>query len=106
MAVAAIAAILGATTLWVLAPRLGWTRGEPEPLDAAGAEREELRSSHRQILASIKDLEMEYRVGKLTQEDFQETRERLTREAVDTLRRIDREAGESLPQGGPAPGER
>lgn len=88
MIMALSAAVLGITTFWVLAPILGWGREAAEE-DASTVEREELLESRRQVLASIKDLEMEHQVGKLTPEDFQETREQLTKEAVSILRRID-----------------
>lgn len=90
MIAAAIAAIIGGTTLWVLAPLLGWT-SEEEVLDAAAEEQEKLLAARRELLASIKDLEMEHQVGKLTREDYEETREKLTREAVEVLRRLDRQ---------------
>ncbi len=88
MIAAAAAAILGATTLWVLAPLLGWTRPEEAP-DPRREEQEDLLAARREILASIKDLEMESQVGKLTPEDYEQTRERLSQEAVEVLRRLD-----------------
>jgi len=88
MIMALSAAVLAATTFWVLAPILGWGRDAAEE-DASVTAREELLESRRQILASIKDLEMEHQVGKLTAEDFEATREQLTKEAVTILRRID-----------------
>lgn len=87
--IAAAAAILGATTLWVLAPLLGWTRHEEEAPDPRREEQESLLAARREILASIKDLEMEAQVGKLTPEDYEQTRERLSQEAVEVLRRLD-----------------
>jgi hypothetical protein len=89
MIAVATALILGATTLWVLAPVLGWTRAEDQGEDRISEEQQALLDSRREILASIKDLEMEYKVGKLTSEDYEETRERMTREAVEVLRRLD-----------------
>jgi hypothetical protein len=89
MAAVISAAILGFTTLWVLAPLLGWGGGEEEAAGEAASAREELLEARRQILTSIKDLDMEFQIGKLTKEDYEETRERLAREAVDVLKRID-----------------
>jgi hypothetical protein len=89
----AIAAVLGATTFWVLAPLLGWAGEEAEAPEPAAEEQERLLAVRRELLSSIKDLDMEHQVGKLSPEDYQETRERLTREAVAVLRRIDEEAG-------------
>ncbi len=85
----AAAVLLGATTLWVLAPLLGWTRQEEEARDPRREEQESLLAARREILASIKDLEMEAQVGKLTPEDYEQTRERLSQEAVEVLRRLD-----------------
>ncbi len=100
MTVVLAAAILGATTLWVLAPLLGWGGAAEEARrDVAAADREDMLARRREILAAIKDLEMEFHVGKLNREDFEETRERLAREAIEVLRKIDAGSGRS-PQGG------
>jgi len=88
MIMAISAAILGATTFFVLAPILGWGRAAEEDEPALLA-REELLEARRQVLASIKDLEMEHRVGKLTAEDFEATRESLSHEAVSILKKLD-----------------
>lgn len=89
MITAVAAAVLGVTTLYVLAPLLGWTRPDEEHTDAAAEAQEDLLATRRELLSSIKDLEMEHQVGKLTHEDFEETRERLAREAVEVLRKLD-----------------
>lgn len=89
------AALLAGTVLWVLGPLLGWG-GAEELRPPAAAEQEGLLEARRQTLASMKDLDMEYRLGKLTPEDYQETRERLAREAVDILKQID--AGGGAPE--------
>jgi hypothetical protein len=88
MFVIAAAIVLGMVTLWVLAPIFGWGAGE-EPHDEAAAAREELLSARREILAQIKDLDMEFQIGKLTREDYDTTRERLTHEAVGILKQMD-----------------
>lgn len=97
--IAAAAAILGATTLWVLAPLLGWTRREEEAPGPLAEQQEDLLAARREILTSIKDLDMEAQVGKLTPEDYEETRERLSQEAIEVLRRLD----ESRPDGAGSP---
>jgi hypothetical protein len=97
MIVALSAAILGATTLWILAPILGWTLEGEDEAGGFGSEHEELLETRRQTLASIKDLEMEFQVGKLTKEDYEETRERLAREAVAILKQIDSSSGSENP---------
>ena len=99
MIFAIAAAILAATTLWVLAPLFGWGDPATERHDLAAAEREDLLKSRQERLGAIKDLEQEYRIGKLTKEDFEETRETLAREAVEVLKQID--AGRAAPSGKP-----
>jgi hypothetical protein len=95
MIIAIAAAILGATTLWVLGPIFGWGDVASERHDLAAAERDDLLKSRQEKLAAIKDLEMEYRIGKLTREDFEETRERIASEAVEILKKIDAGAGDA-----------
>ena len=99
MIAATAAAILAATTLWVLAPIFGWGDVATERHDLAAAEREDLLKSRQEKLAAIKDLEMEFRVGKLTKEDFEATRERLAHEAVEILKKIDAGAGDARAAG-------
>lgn len=106
MTAAFIAALLGATTLWVLAPLLGWTGEDLDEADEAREEQERLLSTRRELLASIKDLDMEHQVGKLTAEDYRATREKLTREAVEILRRLDQARGETAQAPEPASEDR
>ena len=84
------AVVAGVTALFILGPLLGWGSA---PAWSAGDEERALRDDHlarrREILASIKDLEMEFAVGKLTREDFERTREELTKEAVEQFRRTE-----------------
>lgn len=102
MIVAFAAAVIGSTTLWVLWPLLGWG-GETEEIPSAAADaHEELLATRRELLAAIKDLEMEFEIGRLSREDYEETRERLTREAVEVLRKLDSGvAGGTAGAGGP-----
>jgi len=87
--------LAGATTIFILAPLVGWG-GAPAFDDtgaAAGRENDILRR-RQEILASIKDLEMEYEVGKLTKEDYEQIRERLSEDAIEIYRQMDRDAGD------------
>lgn len=87
--------VVALAVLFVLAPLLGWGDDpafETEDARAAG-ERDALLHRRQQILAGIKDLELEYAVGKLTREDFDRTREALGAEAVEVYRRLDEDAG-------------
>ena len=89
MILAICASILAAAALWVLSPIFGWGDATGERHDLAAAEREDLLHRRQEKLSAIKDLEMEFRIGKLSKEDFDETRERLAREAVEILKAID-----------------
>ena len=84
------ALVLGGATLFILAPLLGWG-GSPafDSDDAASSPRQELLARRQHILAGIKDVEMEYEVGKLTKPDFEQTRESLTQEAIEVYRKLD-----------------
>ena len=84
------AVVVGAAILFILAPLLGW--GAADAFDRStgdASRRAELAAQRREILASLADLELEFEVGKLTREDFERTRERLTRQAVDIYRQMD-----------------
>lgn len=88
------ALVAGSTALFVLGPLLGWGSApafdrESDVEDAHAA----LLNRRTEVLASIKDLEMEYAVGKLTREDFEEARAELSQEAVDVYRRLDQDGG-------------
>ncbi|HZI92821.1 MAG TPA: hypothetical protein VFE84_01145 [Patescibacteria group bacterium] len=85
--------VAAAAALFVLSPLLGWG-GSPafETTTPAGSREQELLRQRQETLASIKDLEMEYEVGKLTKEDFDQTRERLSQQAIEIYRQMDRHA--------------
>ncbi|MBI3449224.1 MAG: hypothetical protein HY049_09955 [Acidobacteria bacterium] len=97
MIFAICAAVLASAALWILSPILGWGDASGERHDLAAAEREDLLHRRQEKLSAIKDLEMEYRIGKLSKEDFEETRERLAGEAVEVLKAIDAR-GEPTPR--------
>ena len=88
---AALAA--GCTALFVLSPLLGWRTAPAfeDEADAARRAREEILSRRQELLAGIKDLEMEYEVGKLTRSDYRKSRDELTRQAVEIYRQMDRD---------------
>lgn len=83
--------VVAGAALFVLSPLLGWgTRPAFDaPSAATGARRDELLSKRQEILHSIKDLDLEYELGKLTREDHQRTRGRLEAEAIALYRRLD-----------------
>ncbi len=55
----------------------------------------ELFQRKEQVLASIKELEFDYRVGKLSEEDYQQYDQRLRRQAIGILQQIEQVAPES-----------
>jgi len=86
--------LTGLTALFVFAPLLGWGGDAPafDDLSAAAGREEDALRRRQEILASIKDLELEYEVGKLTKEDYEQIRERLSGDAIDIYRQMDRDA--------------
>ena len=93
MILAASAVIAGAVALYVLGPLLGWG-GAPAREDA-GQEgedrRRELMERRQEALSGLKDLELEFEVGKLTREDYEQQREKLTRQTVEIYREMDKD---------------
>lgn len=50
---------------------------------------EELENRKAEIYAAIKDIEFDYQMGKLSEEDYLELREQYKSQAVDLLKKID-----------------
>jgi hypothetical protein len=96
MIMALSAALLGAATFWILAPLLGWSEESATGIPV-NPENADLLATRQEILSAIKDLEMEFQVGKLTEEDFRLTREQLAREAVELFKRMDQPDKDSVP---------
>jgi hypothetical protein len=88
--------VVAAAALFVLAPLLGWgaSAAFDSPESRKADRREELLRRRQEILAGIKDLDLEYEVGKLTREDHEAARERLSAEAVEIYRHLDEDARE------------
>ena len=83
--------VAAAAILFVAGPLLGWG-GRPAFEDVPTGrepEREALLHRRQEVLHSIKDLDMEYALGKLTREDHQHIRDTLTAEALTLYRRLD-----------------
>lgn len=83
--------VAAGTVLFILAPLLGW--GVTPAFDLAGSasRKEELLRQRQEILSSLKDLDLEFEVGKLTREDYDQTRERLSAQAIEIYREMDRD---------------
>jgi hypothetical protein len=64
--------------------------GRPAERDAAGAaERAELEAARDAKYAEIRDAEVDYRTGKLSEADWRSLDRQLRREAVEILHRLD-----------------
>jgi len=87
---AALAALLGLVALgFVVAPLL---RGEGAPAAReaeAASEVRDLLSQREMLLASLRDLEDDHATTKISDEDYASLKQRLTRQAVEVLKRLD-----------------
>ncbi len=97
MIVAAAILVLGALlfTLSVRAKDLP----EPEPVSPF----RHLEEHKAVIYENLRDLQFEYRVGKLSDEDYQQTKQDLQKELAAVLAQIDALAGTTEPPAQPAP---
>lgn len=82
----AVIALLGLVVWMVSAP----LRAGSEALEAEeSSERQRLEAAKEAKLREIRDLELDWRTGKLSDADHRELDRQLRAEAVDILRRID-----------------
>lgn len=58
-------------------------------LDYAENEKESLTHRKNQILEAIRDLEYDHKMNKITDQDYIQLKERLTKEAVEVLKQLD-----------------
>ena len=80
-------AVVAVAVLVIAAPL---RRGMPAERDAAGAsERAELEAARDAKYAEIRDAEVDYRTGKLSEPDWRALDRQLRREAVEILHRLD-----------------
>jgi flagellar biosynthesis/type III secretory pathway M-ring protein FliF/YscJ len=87
VAVVVIFAVLLAAVALVAAPLRS---GRTEALSATGeAEREELEAAKEAKYRELRDAELDFRTGKLSEEDYRTTDRQLRAEAVEILRRLD-----------------
>ena len=85
--------ILTGTIYYVIAPYLRKTPATQPGISKRARSREELLERRDRILASIKDLEFEKEVGKISEQDFREMNARFRREAVAVMRELESAAG-------------
>jgi len=102
-------ALLALVVRFVGAPLRG--RREPQPGDgehraaetdreALEADREALEAAREAKYREIRDLELDFRTGKLSPEDYEATNSQLRSEAIEILDRLERlEAEEVRPRG-------
>lgn len=81
----ALAAALGALA-WTLWPLLDKT---PAPVLVEDDRLAEMIARKEAVIAAIRDLEFDYRVGKLTEEDYQRYDQRLRRQAIGYMQQIE-----------------
>jgi hypothetical protein len=77
--------LVGVAVLAISAP----LRGRAERDAASRAEREELEAARDAKYAEIRDAELDYRTGKLSEADWRALDRQLRREAVEILHRLD-----------------
>jgi hypothetical protein len=80
----ALVVLVVAVGLIVARPLL---RGAVEP--AADAEREELEAAKESKYREIRDAELDFRMGKLSEEDFELTDSELRAQAIEILKKLD-----------------
>ena len=85
------ALVAAGTILYILAPLLGWGVTPAFDMAGVGSRGDELLRQRQEILAGLKDLDLEYEVGKLTREDYELTRTRLSAQAIEIYREMDRD---------------
>ena len=79
--------VLAIAVLVIAAPL---RRGRAAEREAAeGAQREELEAAKAAKYAEIRDAELDFRTGKLSEEDWRAQDRALRAEAIDILRRLD-----------------
>ena len=76
-----------AVVVWVVSAPL--RRGEPAEV-ADAAQRDALEAARDAKYREIRDAELDWRIGKLSDEDYREQDRRLRAEAVEILRELDR----------------
>jgi hypothetical protein len=91
----AVLAVLAAA-VWVLTGplRAGWSERQA---GGRSAEEGELEAAREAKYAEIREAELDFRTGKLSEEDWRAIDRALRAEAIGILRRLDRVRGESPP---------
>ncbi len=88
--IALSALVVAGAALWVLAPLLGW--GATDAFASSGEGLSDTMQRRNETLKALKDLELEFEMGKLTREDYEQTRAQLSRQAVEIYKELDAQA--------------
>ena len=87
----AVLGLLGAAALvWIVGPLLRSTATRSDELAEGLGRARELQSRHQQLLASLRDLEDDRTTDKIDEADYDEMRARLSAEAIEVMRELDR----------------
>jgi hypothetical protein len=81
-----IVIVLLGVVVWLVS---GPLRTAPAVEEADAARREDLEAAKEAKYREIRDAELDYRTGKLSEEDWRALDRELRREAMDLLRRLD-----------------
>jgi hypothetical protein len=92
IAIVFAAATMGVAALRTLAPLAGWT-GPVAPRSVGGRTRAALEREKTLVLRSIKELEFDRAMGKVSEDDFTEMSGRLRSRAVRIMRELDSSVG-------------
>ena len=90
----AVLVLLALVALVVVRPLL--QKGEAERRD--DARREELEAAKEAKYREIRDAELDFRMGKLSEPEWRETDRELRQQAIDILRELDRYGGDGNEQ--------
>ena len=82
-----IVIVLLGVVVWLVSGPL--RTGAPAVEDAEAAQREDLEAAKEAKYREIRDAELDYRTGKLSEEDWRALDRELRGEAMDLLRRLD-----------------
>lgn len=80
--------LLIAVVLYIAYPLLK-EEGEAAEGERESTEKERLMEQKEDVIANLKDLEMDYRMGKLSDEDYRELKLDLERRAVEAFQEIE-----------------
>jgi cytochrome c-type biogenesis protein CcmI len=89
--------LIAAAVAFVLAPLFRRDAGVLERRASALSEEEDLASQQEMAMASLKDLEDDRATGKIGDSDYEDVKARLTRRAVEVMKRQDELSAKKAP---------